>query len=126
MTTSRSNESPDLRERIAALIGEGDISALEAMLEELHPSDIADVVESLAEELRLALVRALPADLASETLAEMEEGEARAELLTALAPAEGAELLHELSDDDAADLLGELEPEAQDRLLAELSDGGSG
>ena len=75
MTTSHSNESPDLRERIAALIGEGDISALEAMLEELHPSDIADVVESLAEELRLALVRALPADLASETLTEMEEGE---------------------------------------------------
>ena len=53
-------------------------------------------------------------------LAEMEEGEVRAELLTALAPAEGAELLHELSDDDAADLVGELAPEAQDRILAEL------
>lgn len=120
MTTSPADESPDLQERIAALIGEGDIAALETLLEEFHPSDIADVVESLSEDLRLALVRALPADLASETLAEMEEGEARAELLSALAPAEGAELLHELSDDDAADLVGELAPETQDRLLAEL------
>ena len=120
MTTSPADESPDLQERIAALIGEGDIAALETLLEEFHPSDIADVVESLSEDLRLALVRALPADLASETLAEMEEGDVRAELLSALAPAEGAELLHELSDDDAADLVGELAPETQDRLLAEL------
>ena len=120
MTTSQTNESLALQERIAALIGEGDVPRLEAMLEELHPSDIADVVESLNDELRLALVRALPTELASETLAEMEEGEVRAELLTALAPSEGAELLHELSDDDATDLVGELAPEAQDRLLAEL------
>ena len=120
MTTIPTHETPELQKRIAALIGKGDISGLEAMLEGLHPSDIADVVESLGDDLRLALVRALPTDLASETLAEMEEGEVRAELLTALAPAEGAELLHELSDDDATDLVGELEPEAQDRLLAEL------
>ena len=121
MNTSQTNESLALQKRITALISQGDVSRLEAMLEELHPSDIADVLESLYDELRLALVRALPTELASETLAEMEEGEVRAELLTALAPSEGAELLHELSDDDATDLVGELAPEAQDRLLAELS-----
>ena len=120
MTTSPTHESLVLQERVAALIDEGDVPGLEAMLEALHPSDIADVVESLGDELRLALVRALPTDLASETLAEIAEGEVRAELLTALAPAEGAELLHELSDDDATDLVGELPPEARDRLLAEL------
>jgi magnesium transporter len=120
MTSSHTDEALVLQERIAALIGDGNVSGLEAMLEELHPSDVADVVESLGDELRLALVRALPTDLASETLSEMAEGEVRAELLTALAPAEGAELLHELSDDDATDLVGELAPEAQDRLLAEL------
>jgi magnesium transporter len=120
MTTSPTDESLVLLEQIAALISVGDVSSLEEMLQELHPSDIADVLESLGDELRLMLVRALPTDLASETLAEMEEGEVRAELLTALAPAEGAQLLHELSDDDATDLVGELLPEARDRLLAEL------
>ena len=120
MSTITPDQSLILQERIATLIGEGDVAELEATLEALHPSDIADVLESLSDELRLALVRALPTDLASETLAEMAEGEVRAELLTGLAPAEGAELLHELSDDDATDLVGELAPEAQDRLLAEL------
>ena len=105
---------------MSVLVRAGDADALEAFLEEFHPSDIADVVESLDEEARLALLRALPPELASETLAEMEEGEARAELLVSLAPKEGAELLHELSDDDAVDLVGELDPADRDRILAEL------
>lgn len=96
------------------------MGALETLLAELHPSDIADVVESVDGETRLALVRALPSEVASEALAEMEEGDARAELLAALEPTEGAELLHELPDDDAADLIGELGPEDQDRILAQL------
>ena len=60
MTTGDTKELPDLQQRMAALIGAGDVPTLEAVLEELHPSDIADVVESLSDELRLALVRALP------------------------------------------------------------------
>lgn len=96
------------------------MGALETLLAELHPSDIADVVELVDGETRLALVRALPSEVASEALAEMEEGDARAELLAALEPTEGAELLHELPDDDAADLIGELGPEDQDRILAQL------
>jgi magnesium transporter len=120
MSTSQSQDLPDLRERMATLVEQGDMGALQAFLAELHPSDIADVVESVDGATRLALVRALPAELASEALAEMEEGDDRAELLAALEPTEGAELLHELSDDDAADLIGELEPEDQDRILAQL------
>ena len=120
MTTSHTEQSLDLREKMATLIRAGGVAEIQAVLEELHPSDIADVLESLDGQLRLALVRSLPTELASETLAEMEEGEVRAELLTALAPAEGAELLHVLSDDDATDLVGELSLETQARLLAEL------
>jgi magnesium transporter len=118
--TSQTQDLPDPRGRIATLLEQGDIGALEALLAELHPSDIADVVESVGGSTRLALVRALPSELASEALAEMEEGDARAELFAALEPTEGAELLHELPDDDAADLIGELEPEDQDRILAQL------
>jgi len=120
MSSGKISDSSGLRERMSALVSAGDADAIEAFLEEFHPSDIADVVESLDEEARLALLRALPPELASETLAEMEEGEARAELLVSLAPEEGAELLHELSDDDAVDLVGELDPADRDRILAEL------
>lgn len=120
MSTSRTKDSLDLRERVAALVDQADVAALEDFLKGMHPSDIADVVESLDRASRLALIRALPTELASEALAEMDEGEAPAELLASLAPEKGAELLHELPDDDAADLVGELEPDDQDRILAEL------
>lgn len=109
----------DLGERIQGVIRSRDTSALQMELADLHPSDIADLVETLGEdEDRLWVLSCLPADVASETLAEMDESEERADLLAALDPARGAELLQELADDDAADLISELEPEEQDRILA--------
>ena len=39
-------EPVELTQRITALIEDGDLAALEPLLQELHPSDIADVVES--------------------------------------------------------------------------------
>lgn len=104
-----------------ALVEAGDVEALIPLAEELHPSDVADLVEGLSSDrARMRLLESLPLELASETLAEMEEGEDRAELLASLEPTMGAELLHELADDDAADLIGELEPQERQRLLAAL------
>ena len=119
MNTTRATDARALRERLQALVNQDDVGVLETFLAELHPSDIADVVESLGEGARLEALRTLPSELASETLAEMEEGEARV-LLAALGPAEGAELLQELPVDDAADLVGDLKPEDRDRILAEF------
>jgi len=110
-----------VQERLADLVEAGDMTALRDAVAELHPSDIADLVESLEDEdHQVLLLSSLPADVASETLAEMEGGEDRAELLAALHPSKGAELLQELADDDAADLIGELEPEERQRILAAL------
>jgi len=106
---------------LEALIEAGDAAAVQDALAGLHPSDVADLVESLEdEEERLFVIRQLPEELASETLAEMEEVEHPAELLAALGPVKGAALVHELEIDDAADLIGDLEPEERDLILAEL------
>ena len=103
------------------LVERGELTRLPALVGEMHPSDIADLVASVpSEDQRLEVLKALPTEVASETLAEMEEDEDRAELLTALDARRGAELLQELADDDAADLLGELEPGDRDRILAAL------
>jgi len=110
-----------VRTRLLEQVRSGDVEGVRALLEEVHPSDIADLVESLdAEEERLLLLRTLPVGVASRTLAEMEEGEERAELLAALAPDLGAELLHEMADDDAADLIAELEAADRSRILSTL------
>lgn len=117
--------SLDLHERVQELLEEGKAgevhALLERMLEDLHGSDVADLVEWLDDlEHQIALMRALPQDIASEALAEMEEGEQRADLLAALTTERGAELLQGMADDDAVDLIAELEPEDRARLLSRL------
>ena len=110
------------QERLDALVASGDLEGLsDAVVSmDLHPSDVADLLEELERAEQIVVVRSLPAELASEALSEMEEGEERGELLAALDPRTGAELLHELADDDAADLIAELGPEQANRILANL------
>ncbi len=116
------DETKELQARIEALVEAGDLAAAGSLGADLHASDLADVVERLEEPAQVALLSALPPELASEALAEMEEGEERGDLLAALAPEKGAELIGELADDDAADLMGELDPPEQQKILQVLPD----
>ncbi len=113
-------ERRELRARVLDLVANGDLAALEAFLPDLHPSDVGDVLASLDEDQRVALIKVLPLELASEALAEMDDHEERGDILAALAPAQGAELLQELEDDDAADLIAELEPAEQKLIFDQL------
>ena len=76
-----------LRKQIDELAASGKLRSISDQAVELHPSDLADLIESLDEKYRVEILCTLPTTLASETLAEMDEGEGRAELLVAL-PAE--------------------------------------
>jgi len=121
LTAPRFEDIEGVRERLQALVESGEMDGVGGLLEELHPSDIADLVESLESETeRVALLRVLPRELASETLAEMDEEEDPGDILAALDPSLGAEILQELEVDDAVDLVGELEPEERARILAAL------
>ena len=92
-----------------------------SQVDEMHPSDIADLLASVGSVAQqLEILRTMPTELASDTLAEMEEWEDRAELLSALGSRRASALLQELADDDAVDLLGEMEPDDRDRMLAAL------
>jgi len=121
LTPFRPEDIETVRLRLRELVQDGESSEIRELLQELHPSDVADLVEALdTEEEQVALMEALPADLASETLAEMDEEEDPGDILAALDPKRGAELLRELDYDDAVDLVAELEPEERARLLAAL------
>jgi len=120
ISDDRDDRLDDARERVEALLEAGDLRAAGAVAIDLHASDLADLFEGLTEELGVRLLSVLPSELASEALAEMEEGEDRGDLLAALTPERGAELLVELPDDDAADLMGDLEPGERSRILEVL------
>ncbi len=121
MTAFPSGDIEGVRLRLRELVAQGDEEAIQLLLQELHPSDVADLVEALeSDEERVALLQGLSVELASETLAEMEEEEDPGELLAALDPRLGAKLIHELEYDDAVDLVANLEPEERAKILAAL------
>ncbi|MDX2207069.1 MAG: magnesium transporter [Gemmatimonadales bacterium] len=109
-------------EELVSLVREGHTSAFIERAWNLEPADLADVLATLDEDERLALVRVLPPELSSQALAEMSGDSHPEETLAALDPVQAAGIVEELEDDDAADLLGELEPEQQERILAEVED----
>ena len=108
--------------RLRELLKRGDSDELRRLLGDAHASDLADVLEELADDLRLRVISLLPPTTAGEILAEMEEVEHPEELLAQLEPNKIAEVVEEMRDDDAADLIGEMEPEDQARVLATLDD----
>ncbi|MDH3685184.1 MAG: magnesium transporter [Myxococcales bacterium] len=105
------------------LLKSGDVDAILGWVEDLHASDLADVIEHLEDDrARIRLLDLLPAELASDALAEMEEEEDPSGLLARMEPERIAELVEELADDDAADLIGDLEPAEQERVLEAVED----
>jgi len=96
-------------------------SELEAMVADLHPTDVAEVLSALRPEEAQYLFRLLENDLKAEALLELEE-ELRATLLTGMTAAEIAEeVLEELDSDDAADVMGDL-PESKAEEVINLLD----
>jgi magnesium transporter len=110
-----------ITERVKELISQQDREMLRMYLDDQHGSDLADLIEALDPEQRIALVEYLPADLAADALAEMDEVERPGELLVQLEPDRIGEIVEEMADDDAADIIGDLEPEDQARILSSLS-----
>lgn len=109
-------------EELVELVRTGQFPAFVSRAQDLEPADLADVLVSLDDGERLAVVRMLPPELSGEALVEMPAEEHAEDTLAALEPGRAAEIVEELDDDDAADLLGELEPEDQERILSEVED----
>ncbi len=89
---------------------------------DLEPPDLADVLGSLDDDERLAVVRVLPPEISGPALVEMPDETRAEETFAALDPAVAADIVEELEDDEAADILGALEPEEQQRILTAVED----
>src|SRR5207248_4903489 len=90
-----------------------------AALSEIHPADLAEILEDLDRRERAVLFRELPVEAAADALEEVQP-ELQRELLQALEPQKAADVLEEMQADDAADLLGDLPQEESAELLAEM------
>lgn len=89
-------------------------------LEEMHPADLADIVEDLAPDDREAIFETIDSEAAAEALSEVEDPKMQASILEALEPEKAADIVEEMSPDEAADILSELEEEASEEILDEM------
>lgn len=89
-------------------------------LEEMHPADLADIVEDLAPAEREAIFDSIDSEVAADALSEMEDPKMQASILEALEPEKAADIVEEMSPDEAADVLSELEEETSEEILEEM------
>jgi sporulation protein YlmC with PRC-barrel domain len=89
-------------------------------LEEMHPADLADIVEELGPAERGAIFETIDSEVAAEALSEVEDPKMQASILEAMEPEKAADIVEEMSPDEAADILSELEEETSEEILDEM------
>jgi CBS domain-containing protein/sporulation protein YlmC with PRC-barrel domain len=86
-------------------------------LDQLHPADLADLIEDLDYKKRTDFIDDLDVEVAAEAFAEMEL-DTQVEIIEHMDNQQASTILQEMPPDEAADLLGELPEEKSDELLS--------
>jgi CBS domain-containing protein len=88
-----------------------------AGLAELHPSDLASIIDQLTPKDRAGVLASLDLEAVADAMEEMEP-DTQVEVLEDLHPERAADILEEMSPDDAADLVADLSDTAREEILA--------
>jgi magnesium transporter len=101
-----------LEEKTAAL----QLRTERTKLDQLHPADLADLIEDLDYKKRSDFIEDLDVEVAAEAFAEMER-DTQIEILEHMNNVQASDILEEMAPDEAADILGELPEDKADALL---------
>jgi magnesium transporter len=88
-------------------------------LAELHPADIADILEGLSYNEQKAVLEGLDDETAAHALSEIPT-RMQADLLESISTEKAADIVEEMPPDEAADVLNELSPETSAEVLADM------
>jgi magnesium transporter len=108
-----------LPEHIGTFRGHVKLNVLKENISDIHPVDLADILEELEGDQRLAVFKELDPQHASDTLEEVEPRVQR-ELIHAIEKRYAAQLITAMSPAQAADLLATLPTAEADELLQHL------
>lgn len=111
--------SAALRDDVQAAVEAEDTVALKALIQDLHESDVAELIAHLEPEQRVSFIRLLGDEFDFTALTEMDEA-LRAEILAELEPKAVAEGLADIDSDDAVYILEDLPDAESEAILAEL------
>ncbi|MEO5924541.1 MAG: CBS domain-containing protein [Bryobacteraceae bacterium] len=89
------------------------------LLENMHPADLADIVEELGPDDRQSLFENMDREVAADALAEVDP-DMQASILESMEAEMAAEIVEEMSADRAADVLADLDEKASEDILDEM------
>jgi len=115
------NDIPRIQEQIQACISGKLWENLPALLEQLHPADIADVIENAPDEIHNRIFDLLDDETKADVMAELDDS-TEAELLEELTTEEISDIAEDMAPDDAADMLSELDEERSEEVLELMED----
>ncbi|MEN6430253.1 MAG: magnesium transporter [Coriobacteriales bacterium] len=92
------------------------LSVTHKRLHELHPADVADVLEQLGPSQRAKVFEHLDNAQAAEAISELED-ELQADVIDDLGDQRASDILEEMDPDDAADIIGDLPYDKAETLL---------
>ena len=113
--------SKDLIVELEQLIASKNDQQLEVLLHDMHPADVAEILDELDFDDATYIFKVLDVEKTSEILLELED-DLRETILSRLTPKEIAEELDELDTDDATDIISELSAGRMEEVISELQD----
>lgn len=108
-------------QEVEQLIANKDEKALLTILEDLHPADIAEVLDELSFEEAVFVIRLLNSETTSDILEELDD-DTLSRVLQALSSKEIATEIEELETDAAADIIAELPEDRKKKVIAQIED----
>ncbi|MDO5044240.1 MAG: CBS domain-containing protein [Coriobacteriia bacterium] len=92
------------------------LSITHKRLDELHPADVADIIEQLDPKLRASVFASLDEEVQSATMSELED-EYQADVIDDMDESSASVMISNMDPDDAADILNELDYDKAEKLL---------
>jgi magnesium transporter len=88
-------------------------------LAQLHPADLADILEELSRDEQRSVIESLDDETAAEAVSEIPT-RMQVALLNSMSAGRAADIIEEMAPDEAADVLQELPPETSAEVLANM------
>lgn len=112
---------PTITELLHVSLSEDTVDRTRELLSQMHPSEIADVLEGLPGKSRETLWNLIDPNVEGDVLSELQDA-VRAELLESMHPREVAEATKNLDADDAVDIIQDLPVDVQDSVLLSMDE----
>ncbi|MGK2284631.1 magnesium transporter [Pedomonas sp. V897] len=109
----------DFIDDIIQAVSENDTGRVHALVEPLHPADVADLIEIVGADCRGRLVHMLGDRLDADTIAELNDW-VRDEVIEVMGPTDLANVVTQLDTDDAVAIIEDLEAEQQEQVLSAM------